>query len=116
MSYTKTTFVNGGAPAINQTNLNNNEGGTHKAYYQSEAITLNDATVTLTYTGGNLTSVAEVISGNTIRSQSLTYSGGNLTSVTTIIYDQGSTTIDTQYTDTLSYTSGNLTSVSRSVV
>ena len=52
--FRKKAWSNGVSPALNSTNLNDNETGIYNAYYQSGALPLeNGMNSTLTYTDGD---------------------------------------------------------------
>jgi len=109
--YNRTTYVAGGSPPIDATNLNKTETKVKEIDTQLKYIVI-DSSV-LTYTSGTLTEVLEKVGGVNYQRSTLTYTSGNLTGINIKRYSTDGSTIIEQWNETLTYTSGALTSVGK---
>lgn len=109
--YGKTTYVNGGTPAINATNLNNNETKTAQIDLALKHLEIDGTT--LSYTDGVLTEVLENVNSVNYQRTTLSYTDSVLTGVNVKRYDTDGTTIIQEWNETLTYTDSILTGVSK---
>ena len=88
--------------------------GTPRNYYKAH-----DHKVVLTYSGGDLVQVDEIMKdgGETLRKRTtLTYSGGDLSTVNTKVYALDGVAMRYEWIDTMVYDNGDLIRVERTVI